>query len=793
MLDRTSTRRPPVGAVKNMFRIALGRRLATTDGSVSVDGLIDTVLIGRDRFGVAYIDAANDMDAWFGLGFCHGQDRAFQMEALLRATRGTLAELVGADALPIDRLSRRIGFHRSAVAQLDSLDKDVADILEAYARGAYQGATRGGKKLAHEFALLRSEPTPYEPGDVLALMKLMAFILASNWDSELVRYKMLTQDGPEAISALDPTYPDWLPATVPPGKPAGPATDNLLNDLEFFGRVVGLGGGSNNWAISGSRTASGRPIVANDPHLQPSHPSHWYLARVSTPQWSVAGASLVGAPGVPVGFNGHCAWGVTAGLTDNTDLFLMDISADGSSVRVGDDIVSCETITETIKVNGGEDVVEQVLITPHGPVIGPALDDTEASIAMRAVWLGTTPVTGLLTAHKATSVHEIKESYRFWPGLSLNIISADVSGNIAWQLVGEAPVRKKGFGTMPMPGWDPEVGWEDGTLSVDELPGHVNAECGFLATANNKPFQADDGPFISHDFIDGYRVARITEELAQSDTWTVDAAGRLQMDLSPIPWREMRSAILECAAVDPDALLGIEMLESWNGVSSSGSSPATVYELFVVEMAQRAVRAKAPQTAKWALGKGMSALTPESILFSRRTGHLSKLMAEKPDGWFDAGWDTEIEEALATVVQRLIDGYGPDTIGWQWGTVRPLTFVHPVAERKPMDKVFNLGPFPWGGDANTVSQAAVSFLDPTENSPFVASMRMVVDVGEWEDNRFVLPGGQSGNPMSSHYADQLDLYRFGGAVSIAWSDERKEGAVVDRLVLEPDHRPPTAA
>jgi penicillin amidase len=159
-------------------------------------------------------------------------------------------------------------------------------------------------------------------------------------------------------------------------------------------------------------------------------------------------------------------------------------------------------------------------------------------------------------------------------------------------------------------------------------------------------------------------------------------------------------------------------------------------------------------------------------------------MNEQPSGWFPGGWDAEIEEALATIVGRLIDDYGQDTGNWAWGSVRPLTFIHPVGERKPMDKVFNLGPFPWGGDANTVSQAAVSFLDPVENSPFVASMRMGVDVGEWENNRFVLPGGQSGNPMSPHYDDQLDLYRFGGAVSIAWSDDERESVVKDELVLE---------
>jgi len=773
-----------MNTTKRAFGLALGKRLITTDGLVAVDGIRGTVTIGRDRFGVVYIDAGNDVDAWFGLGFCHGQDRAFQMEGLLRATRGTLSALVGEDALPIDRLSRRIGFNRSAQAQVSSLDEDVLATVEAYARGAHQGATRGGKKLAHEFALLKSEPTPYEAADVLALMKLLAFLLASNWDSELVRYKILTEDGPEALLALDPTYPDWLPASVSPGESAGSAIDALASDLERFGEVVGLGGGSNNWAIAGRRTTTGRPIVANDPHLQPSHPSHWYLARVSTPDWSVAGASLVGSPGMPMGFNGHCAWGVTAGLVDNTDLFLTDVGEDRTSVRVGDAYVPCDVLSETIEVKGGDDVVEQILVTPHGPIIGPALDDTNASIAMRAVWLDTTPVVGILTAHTARSVANIKAAYKHWPGLPLNVVSADEAGDIAWQLVGETPVRTQGYGTIPMPGWDPTVGWEDVRLSVDELPGVVNPVCGFLATANNKPNQGDEGPFISHDFIDGYRVARITEQLAERDDWTVRAAGRLQMDQSPIPWREMGATVIGCGAVDPNAVLAIEMLESWDGVASKDSSPATVYELFVVEMAQRLVRTKAPRSAQWALGQGMSALTPETIMFTRRTGHLSRLLRDKPDGWFDGGWDNEIADALATVTQRLIDQYGTDTHRWAWGTVRPLSFVHPVGERKPMDKVFNLGPFPWGGDANTVGQAAVSFLDAVENSPFVASMRMVVDVGEWDDNRFVLPGGQSGNPMSPHYDDQLDLYRFGGAISIAWSDDEIEAVVKDRLVLE---------
>jgi penicillin amidase len=767
------------------MRAVLGKRLPITEGSLEVAGVDAGVRIGRDAYGIAYVDADTDADAWFGLGFVHGQDRAFQLESILRLLRGTLSELIGPDTIPLDRLSRRIGFRRSALAQVDALDDDIRAMLVAYAAGTYQGATVGSSKVAHEFVLLKGEPTPYEPADVLGLMKLMPFLLASNWDVELLRFKMLTEDGPEAVMALDPTYPEWLPATVPVGREAGAALDRLAADLERFTATAGMGGGSNNWAIAGSRTESGRPIVANDPHLAPSHPSHWYLARVSTPEWQIAGATLLGAPGFPVGFNGHCAWGVTAGLTDNTDLFLEEIGPDGASVRVGEDFVPCTVHHETINVKGGETVVEEVLDTPHGPIIGPAFADNQAAIAMRAVWLDPLPVRGLLDLQTAASPDDVREAYRHWPALPLNVVSGYDNGDIAWQLVGDAPIRKSGSGTMPVAGWDPEAGWMDEMVGIDELPGTVNPEEGFVATANNKPLGADEGAFIGYDFIDGYRAARITERLAEREDWTLESVGELQMDRTPIPWREIRDAVLGVDRSDPGTRRAISLLRSWDGVAGIKSPAASVYEIFITKMARRIVFAKAPNTAEWALGKGMSALTPEMGIFTRRTGHLSNLVRTQPDGWFEQGWDAEIAGALAETIEQLVELHGPEASGWEWGTVRPLTFKHPVGEKKPMDKVFNLGPFPWGGDSNTIAQAAVSFLDPTANSPFVASMRMAVDVGEWDANRFILPGGQSGNPMSPHYDDQLDLYREGGAISIAWSVENLATALVESLEIHP--------
>jgi len=592
-----------------MMRLVFGKRLPITSGSIELPGIRGRVRIDRDRWGVPYIKATNDADAWFGLGFTHGQDRAFQIEILLRAMSGTLAALTGPDALPIDRLSRRIGFHRSAVKQVDVLDDDIRETLEAYASGVSAGSSSGGK-VAHEFSLLKSSPSPYHASDVLALMKLTAFLLASNWDSELVRYKMLLEDGAEAVKTLDPTYPEWLPQTMVPGLAAGGAVDRLAVDLETFESVIGLDGGSNNWALSGERTDSGLPIVANDPHLGPTHPSHWYLARVATPDWAVAGASLLGSPGFPVGFNGHCGWGVTAGLTDNTDLFLEEIGDDGTSVRIGDDFVQCEVHTEVIDVQGGDSVVERVLDTPHGPIVGPALSENEAAIAMRAVWLDARPLRGLLDLHHAETVDDIRETYRAWPGLPLNVVSADETGDIAWQLVGEAPIRKSGWGTIPLPGWDPNVGWHDGTLSIDELPGRANPDGGFIATANNKPHSDEDAAFVGFDFVDGYRVARITERLEEREDWTLDSTSALQMDRFVIPWREFGESVLKTSVSIERAKRALDLLRTWDGIAGADSVGATVYEFFVTEMERRIVTAKAPRTTEWALGRGLSALTP---------------------------------------------------------------------------------------------------------------------------------------------------------------------------------------
>ncbi len=267
-----------------LLRLLLGRRLPLTQGTLRVPGLQANVRIHRDRWGIPHIEADHDHDAYFAIGFCHGQDRPFQLELFLRAVRGTLCELVGPAALPIDRLSRRIGFHRAAAEQWPKLDAEVRDMIESYAGGVAAGAAHGLPRRPHEFALLGSRPTPWTPLDSLGVVKLISFTLASNWDIELARLKVLLEDGAEALTALDPAYPSWHPVTAPPGQQAGPMVDRLSEELKMFADLFGKGGGSNNWAVSAGRTATGRPLVANDPHLDARLPPHWYLIHAAHPE-----------------------------------------------------------------------------------------------------------------------------------------------------------------------------------------------------------------------------------------------------------------------------------------------------------------------------------------------------------------------------------------------------------------------------------------------------------------------------------------------------------------------------
>lgn len=770
---------------RQFLRLLLGRRLARTAGSLTVPGLRSRLRIHRDRWGIPYIEADNDLDAYFGLGFCHGQDRAFQLEVLLRIVRGTVAELIGKDGLRVDRLSRRIGFHYHARQQWPVLDADMQAVLDAYTRGLSAGATLGLPRRPHEFVLLRAQPTPWTPLDSLGLVKLMSFNLASNWDVELTRLRVLLEDGPDALAAVDPAYNPEHPVVSPPDAKAGPAAEHLARDLTALATLLRPGGASNNWAIAASRTRTGRPLLANDPHMNASLPAHWYLAHVRCPQWAAAGASFVGGPNILSGHNGHIAWGVTAGLIDNTDLFREQIGPDGCSVRQGYRWVPCPVREEVIAIKGGPPHVERVLTTPRGPIVGPALAGDYESLSLRAVWLDPLPLGGLLRVHLARNFDQFREILSQWPATSENLAYADANGTIGWQLIGAAPRRRKGLGLLPQPGWEEDAGWEPEHLPFDQLPFLVNPGQGFLATANTPPLPFGTGPFLGVDFIDGYRLLAINRALGSRTDWDVNTTLALQADQSPLTWEEMKDLILDVPE-GPGTRLGLDLLRAWDGRLTVTSPAASVFELLVAEMSRRLIQARAPRTAGWVLGEPLSVVSQHNFWCFRRAGHLARLMRTQPDGWFTRPWPAEIADALATVIQRLVQEHGPSPDAWAWGRLRKLVMHHTLGRRsRLLARIFNLGPVPCGGDSDTINQASVMPYAPLEPADNIASMRAVIDVGAWGNSRFALPGGQSGNPLSPHYGDQFPLWQRGEGVPIAWTQDEVRQATVMTLELTP--------
>ena len=820
---------------RTLFRWLLGRRLPLTSGCLGVPGVRDAVTVRRDGHGIPHIDAGSDEDAAFALGFVQAQDRPFQLELLLRTVRGTVAEAIGEDGLSIDRLARRIGFRRGTRAQLDASRPDVRGALEAYCRGVRAGFERGLPRRPHGHVLLGIHPTPWEPADAVAMHRLVSFVLPANWDTELVRLRMLLDDGPEAVRDLSGPYPDWLPLQETGRAPLRAVLDRVEEDLEALVRHVGVGGASNAWALSSSRTLSGRALLANDRHLAPQLPPHWHLAHVRTPEWEAAGAAFLGMPAFLSAHNGHVAWGVTAGLVDNTDFFLEAI--DGERVRRGDGWEASRRWTETIRVKRGEPVEEEVIETLRGPVVGSALRGTDLggleagprasasdrdpaagngpaadagarlALALRATWLEPRPLEGFLLAHRARSVAELDELFRHWPTVSLSVVSADVDGAIGWRLAGEAPVRRRGRGTLPAPGWDPDSGWEEERVPFEAMPASRDPASGYLVSANNKPAEdGPDAPWLGADWIDGYRAARIQEVLEERTDWDVDATLRLQVDVASRPWRDLRDDVLGLAdeaasrgaprgaavspgappPADPDLALGLELLRAWDGAVSADSAAASVYELVLAELVSRLVRARAPGAAAWALGRGFHVLTPRS--FFGRKGHalLTRLLRQRAAGWLDEPWPEAVAAAVRAAVGRLRRQFGSDPEGWAWGEVRPVWLRHPLGQVGPLGRVFDRGPLRLGGDAHTVAQCAALPDDPLAPASAVPSLRAVIPLGDWEAARFCLPGGQSGNPLSPHYDDLLPHWLDGTGVPIPWSEARVREATVARLELVPE-------
>lgn len=427
----------------------------------------------------------------------------------------------------------------------------------------------------------------------------------------------------------------------------------------------------------------------------------------------------------------------------------------------------------------------QCLESDLGPVLPPAQAGGWA-VSLRATWLDPLPVVGFLKAHRARTGEELRQLFRDWPSLPLNLVYADDGGHIGWQLVGRAPVRKKGYGIFPQVAADLAAGWAGEAVPFDAMPHAADPPQGFLATANSAP-PGGDGPYLGSDWLDPYRYRRIVEALSSKERWTAAESAALQLDVASMVWREVRPVLTSLEVSDPDAALAMRLLKEWDGEMAAASPAATVFEAFLAAMDRRAVSRKVKGALDEALGRGSLPLAFTTTFGMRFAGRIAWLLRERPAGWFDGPWEREMEACLAEVIRELGERFGPEPKNWAWGKVRPLVLAHP-AGRGILGRVFNRGPYAVGGDTNTVAQAGVNPLNPLGGVTAIASLRAVIEVGAWDEARFVLPGGQSGNPLSPHYDDMLALWLKGESIVLPWSDEAVEKSVRTTLRLDPAAR-----
>ena len=523
--------------------------------TVQVVGARKRIEILRDRDGVPHIRARSEWDALFGLGYVHAQDRLWQMEFQRRLGNGRLAEILGDAGLSTDRLFRTVGLHRTAAATWANFSPQERQPVEAYVAGvnAYLN-NRRDRQLPPEFGLLGIEPEPWRPEDVLAWTKVVAWGQGSNWDHELLRAQLVPKLGAEKTAQLMPAYTADGPVILPKSKHHAtasrrkPGTDDkhvslshqssTFADLLALNRTIeerlGLGAegfGSNNWVLSGERTTTGKPILANDPHLTAQTPSFWYLAHLSGGDLDVIGATIPGAPGVIIGHNGNISWGITTINVDSQDIYIERVNERDEAEYNG----ASEPLTivpETIKVKGKPDVSLKVRISRHGPLISDVVNPTGPALALR--WTANDPEdSGLLASlgiNRARNWREFTRALRAHRALDQNYVYADRRGNIGYIAAGTIPVRAKGDGAAPVPGWTSEFEWI-GYVPFDELPQTFNPPQGYIASSNNKVAGDNYPHLIGNNFAAPYRAARVVEMIGSKKKHSPGDVARMQSDV----------------------------------------------------------------------------------------------------------------------------------------------------------------------------------------------------------------------------------------------------------------------
>lgn len=742
--------------------------LPRIEGKMPIKGLELPATITRDQYGIPRIAARSVRDAYFVMGWVHAQDRIWQMELQRRVGAGRLAELVGEKGLSNDRFMRTLGLYRLAEASLPKLDKPTRDALTAYSEGVNAWVDAHWHRLPVEFLLLNDRPEPWKPADSLVWGRLMALQLTGNWRDDVLKAKLAGKLDPRRLGELFPGYPADAPVTL-----GGRTATGLL---EAIPEAAEPRLASNVWAVAGSRTASGKPLLANDPHLGFQAPVLWYLASVDAPGLSISGATVPGVPFHLVGHNGRIAWGTTTTHADTVDLFV--------EKQVGDEAYQTPegprpftTRQEVIKVKDGADVTLTVRETRHGPVVSDLLAKDLAKpgtvVALRATALEGDDLT-------AQALHRLNRAVD-WKGFLgalkdfhapvQNFAYADTAGNIGFITAGRIPVRAGGDGSLPANGASADRDWK-GWIPFERLPQQFNPKSGRVVNANNKVV-SDSYPYlISATWPDGYRAARINELLdGKSKLKLADMAAMQMDDLSPAAL-ELKDLLSGVAPADPLAREAATRIAAWDGHARSDGPEALIFAAWI-EQLWRGIFADE-------LGADFKEYEWPRPYVLRQALTTARHWCDDVTTPQAESCDDQIAAALERAIQDLSRRHGVAIASWRWGDEHRARFEHPILSHLPVLDRLSTITVATDGDDNTINRG--SFIPGSHVHAHGAGLRAVYDLSDLSQSRFVIASGQSGNMLSRHYSDQTENWRVNRGLTIGAGAE-----AVAVLSLEPGY------
>jgi len=800
-----------VAVVLALYSTWLVRRAwPQTAGKIVAPGLSAPVEVIRDRWGVPNLYAANEHDLFFAQGYVHAQDRLWQMEFNRRLGAGQVSSLFGRATLATDRSLRALRIRSAAEADWKVLAPATRAVLQAYADGVNAFISSHRDRLPVEFTVLGVRPEPWTPVDSIAWSKMIAFSLGQNQTQELMRTRLAAKVGTDGVRQLMPPFPgqDQQPVIVSPeagdygGNTGGNAGGNTGGNAEASARRAALekagslfadllseavvGVGSNNWVVHGSRTATGKPMLANDTHLELNMPSVWYENGLHAGRFEVTGFSFPGLPMVLIGHNKRIAWGISSMCGDAQDFFVEQLN-DRRQVRAGGEWRDAQVIHESIPVKGSKAVPFDLVITPHGPLVNEAFElKGMPPLALRwtALDAGRTldAVTGV---NVAADWPAFRTALSFWAAPTLNFVYADVDGNIGYQGAGAIPIRAPGQqGLAPVPQGGPERDWR-GLIPFEQMPSLFNPPAGFIVTANNKVVK-DSYPYpISYDYADPYRAQRISELLAASSRITVEDMRRIQSDIYSSSAAELRPYLLKIKPENRLQEQALEQVRRWDLRFTPQSPGATTYFAWY--------GALIPDLYGDELGEDL--MNQFRLTAVNQTPRLIEMMANPRNPWFDDKRTAGKVEARDEIVQRafrdavalLSKRLGDDPARWQWGKLHTAIFTHqPLGNSgiPPVTKLFNGNPIPVGGEGFTVSSAAPAFRRPYI-ARFGTTQRLLVDLGDMGRSLVVNSTGQSGLLFHRHREDQIPLWRDHEYRPMLFSRESVEKGAEERLTLQP--------